>query len=488
MGRPILQIPIGKIRLIITNSFGEGRPFSWGEVSPVTLKARFLFFVLGGVLAQGLAIVLCLVMLDISRVELLNIKNPLLGVIFFYANLFQIIFNLIPRKINTFGIPIPNDGLRLILLPSSTSHDIQKMLFYGKIGEAYDVFGTKKFHEAEILLRQCIETYPELPSLKLALSSALIKQLKLEEAQIFLESIEQSYDEKATLFLLYHQLAWTYFLQFTEETLQKAEEYVQQAMTVQPQHTASAGIQGYILLERGMIHEAIAILHTLITPTSGLHSSPVSPILSMYLAYGYYRQQDLRTTREYLAKLDDPTVMLDAEERLVLDHILTHTEQFNGTYSQRSQDRTEQVHIERQPISRGIQIAIGSVLALIAIGAFIVNGLLIVVITERGEWDFLSAYIVIVVLLGIGIGMGLMAYRLIRSRGAKQGGGILASTTYAVLGWAFVLLWILLGILLLREHAWKDFLVLSGCVLMLAGWCFMAARMRRTKQSILEKK
>lgn len=491
-GQPLIHTRIGHIELVITNNFGDGRTSTWGDVSTSLLKIRFLLFVLGGIGAQSLAIVISILLFDLRISDFFSLKTPSWGVVFVYTTLFHIIVNLIPRNLKLFGLPVPNDGRRLLLLPSSTPHDIQKMLFYGKIGEAYECYQRQKFEEAEQAFQECIQLYPEFLPLKVGLPLSLIKQLKLQEAQAVLETLLETYNEQATIWLVYHALAWVYFLQFTEETLQRAADYAQKASILQPQNIDVIRIRAYILFEQGAIDEGMTVLQACpqsIQPTEA-HLQTVLDRLyldRLYLAYAYYFRHDHANLLSILDQLNTLALALAPDEQHVVDHILVKTGQFNGAYVPTQQTfnpitHKVQTHVQ-QPVSRIVQVIVGSILGVIAIGMFVISGVVLVIAFNRGRLDFLGIYLFVAILVAVGIGTGIMAYRLIMARGAKRGGGVLASTTYLILGCGFIVLWILTSIAIIRERSWKDLLVMSSSCLLLASGCFAAAYARRTRQN-----
>lgn len=93
------------------------------------------------------------------------------------------------------------------------------------------------------------------------------------------------------------------------------------------------------------------------------------------------------------------------------------------------------------------------------------------------------APLLVAIFAAIGAGTGIMAYRLTMARGARHGGGVLAFTTYVILGCGFIVLGILPCISFVRERSWKDLLFMSSACLLLASACFAAAYSRRTDSS-----
>jgi tetratricopeptide (TPR) repeat protein len=327
-GREVMRTQIRGTVLIITNGFNGGYT-NIGSVSQQALKFRFLFFVLGGIGIQGLAIVLTILLFDIRLYNPGSIPTfSTIASMFMYSNLFLILLNLFPRKFNLGGIKIPNDGLRLVKLPFLKPHDIQEILAAGKILEAHELYETKKFHEAELGFRECIERYPAPLLPKLNLSAALIKQLKFDETITFLESLRDTYDHDPYAFFLYNNLAWAHFLQCDEDALRKADGYSYRAFELNPKHRHIIGTRGCVLIERGAVDEGIALLMKNVHLRKLLDEKTNNPVNFMYLAYGYYLKGDMKRALQYINKLETSGVSLDQDYHLLFEHIIKKTGNF----------------------------------------------------------------------------------------------------------------------------------------------------------------
>lgn len=93
------------------------------------------------------------------------------------------------------------------------------------------------------------------------------------------------------------------------------------------------------------------------------------------------------------------------------------------------------------------------------------------------------APVVFLVIGLIGFFVNILAYRLLKGRGVKGGGGVMTPASYYVLG-AFCVLLSLVG--LYKFYVNLDYKILVGafCGFVLSSWCFIAARHRGAMREV----
>lgn len=136
--------------------------------------------------------------------------------------------------------------------------------------------------------------------------------------------------------------------------------------------------------------------------------------------------------------------------------------------------------IPAQAVSRTFQIIIGMILSVFS-GFLVLSAMMILVAIISGKPGIpIDTWLFIAIMLLIGIGMGIMAYRLLTNRGATHGGGVLSPVGYTILGVIFIGMSIWIGVIA-KIKSFDDGLIGIGFPLILASWCFHAARLRRNK-------
>lgn len=232
-GREIIRTDIGGISLVITNGFSGGMTYI-GTVTNKHLKLRYFVYVIGGLAFQILAICTLLVAFRVCPSELFDVKQLSLLHVFVYSNILLLILNIYPYSFLLSGIPVPNDGARLIKLPFLKSADIQGILAAGDIFEAFEMFEAKQYQDAKIGFQKCVRDYPSVLIPKINLSSIYIKELQFSKTIHYLESIIEMYRKDPYRFFIYNNLAWAYLLSNSPQALDKADKYSKRAIECNP--------------------------------------------------------------------------------------------------------------------------------------------------------------------------------------------------------------------------------------------------------------
>lgn len=345
VGFPIKKITIGlgetiwkyEIKatstLIVINNGFQGGLTHIGDVSRDFLRLRFFVFAAGGILMQIILVWLCIKLTAtwlFFNPFLYNLSN-----LFVYANIFLIIGNLLPYNTNAFGIPRPTDGLLLLTTFFMKEEQITEILLSGKILDGLENLEAKKLEEAELIFRECISKEPSLFLPKINLSAALIRQQKIDEAMEILTQITTKQEAKGVkLALIYNNLAWCYLIKSTSEPryLEQADDYSNQALSVNNQIPNLQGTRSCILIEKGELTEGIKILQPMVKINQPINEMTNSVLGFLYLAYGYYRQEDWNKSSQYWEKIKDNSELQSTEYQLLLRHVLAQTNNFENLF------------------------------------------------------------------------------------------------------------------------------------------------------------
>jgi tetratricopeptide (TPR) repeat protein len=327
-GREILRIRIGKILFILTNNISGGVTH-WGRVPNKFLKPKFAFLILGGVLAQFIAVTICWNLFNVSIYNIINLDYITLPGVFIFSNIFLIVVNLIPIKTNFLGIKLPTDGLQLLKLPFWTISDIQNILSAGKIMDAYELYEAKKYPEAETLFRECVDTYPDMILPRINVAASLIKQGKVKECITFLEKSLTIAEKDPLLFFLYNNLAWAHLISYTSGGLRKADDYSGRAYLLNNKHPNVLGTRACVLIEKGAIDDGITLLKKAVKLRDPIDDKMNDPVGFIYLAYGFYLKEKYVKARYCLDKVRKYEKELDPDYLVVYERILQRTDNFS---------------------------------------------------------------------------------------------------------------------------------------------------------------
>ena len=142
------------------------------------------------------------------------------------------------------------------------------------------------------------------------------------------------------------------------------------------------------------------------------------------------------------------------------------------------------------PVTRIERLFYGSVVAIFSI-VFNVAAIALMLNNMKPENFHAPQLFLMGLFLCLGIGLGGIAWRLIKGRGVKQGGGVLTPFTYKIIGCVFLLAAGLAFIALLSvqdvfsKHSLVSILIVLG-MLFMATLCFIAARHRGAMKQLPE--
>jgi tetratricopeptide (TPR) repeat protein len=326
-GRELMRFRIGQAVMIINWSLSGGVTH-WGKVPNNKLKPRFGLLILGGILAQALAVLICWTILQVSIQELVTFSNVSYPHMFIYSNVLLMGVNLLPWKFNYMGIKLPTDGLQLLKLPFWKENDIQNILSAGKIMDGYEQYEGKNYPEAERLFRECMVAYPDTILPKINVAAALIKQGKVKDCIELLEEDIQSYRKDQLLFFLYNNLAWAYLISYTKADLCKADQYSSQAYLLNSKHRNVLGTRACVLIEQGNVADGLILLMKVVNFAAPVDDKLNDPVGFIYLAYGYYLQNNHSKVRRCIEKLEKYSQALDPDFRIAYQHVAKNTNLF----------------------------------------------------------------------------------------------------------------------------------------------------------------
>lgn len=326
-GQEMVRFRLGRAIVIINWSLSGGVTH-WGNVPKTQLRSRFALLSLGGILAQALAVLGCWFFLRVSTRDLLTFTGVSYPHLFIYSNVLLMGANLLPWKFNYMGIKLPTDGLQLLKLPFWKEKDIQNILSAGKIMDAYEQYEAKNYLEAECLFKECMIAYPETILPKINVAAALIKQGKVRDCIELLERQVQSYHSDQLLFFLCNNLAWAYLISYTEDGLRKADEYSSQAYLLNSKHRNVLGTRACVLIEQGKVADGLILLKKVVNLRAPVDDKLNDPVGFIYLAYGYYLQENHSEVGRCIEKLEKYSQTLDPDYIIAYQHVIKKTNQF----------------------------------------------------------------------------------------------------------------------------------------------------------------
>jgi hypothetical protein len=316
-GNPLIKVRICRVIIVITNSILGGKT-NTGIIFGHFLKLRYFILVIGGVVMQGIAICIAMKIFKIHIDDIIKLKSITLHTIFIYASILSIVENLLPIKtFNCFGVESKSDGRRLINLLFFFNKEIDEIMLEGKIYEYLELYEDKQFSAAELGFRECIKSFPNLLIPKICLASALINQLKLDDATNLLDQVIKNGNLESYSFPLYFNLAWIYFLRGNKKAIEKACEYYQKLLELKLKNYEILELGGLLSIEKGAVNDGIALLLKCTKPKKYLTKTEKYRINILYLAFGYYLKNDSVKALQYIMIFEQSDIGINS----ILQHL-----------------------------------------------------------------------------------------------------------------------------------------------------------------------
>ena len=319
-GKEVWRRSLFGVPLVVTNNYWGGST-SVGSVGKNHVKLRFAFYTAGGILAESLVTVPCLVFLITKGWAYLSIGNIVVVNMFVAANATSIVSSLIPRHVTMNGVRVPNDGLGLVKAPVLKEHDISVLLIADRWFKATQLFEQKEDRAAAAAYEECIRECPFEPGLRLNLAVALRKLGNLEKAEAILMQLIQDARAMNCSGLINNALAWINLLYYTDESIQKAYSYSKVAFKFDAHCYYIMGTRGAVLIAVGKFEEGLKLLSRITNIEKKIDPKANSAVNLAFLGYAHLMTGKVAQGQEYLKHAESYYSQAENDEKRLLDVI-----------------------------------------------------------------------------------------------------------------------------------------------------------------------
>ncbi|MCX5638590.1 MAG: hypothetical protein NTX52_13005, partial [Planctomycetota bacterium] len=135
----------------------------------------------------------------VAMILLFNISSPwLLAVVrsFLAANIFVLLFGLLPRKVNIAGTIMPSDGLALLTTPFMSQSKINQEIEAYYVWEGYSYYTRDRIEDAKRSYERGLEHFPNSFAIQNEMGGALLALGKYVEARNLFVQLRKSTDLK----------------------------------------------------------------------------------------------------------------------------------------------------------------------------------------------------------------------------------------------------------------------------------------------------
>ena len=295
------SIPIGGMAIALFNEL----PF---------IRLRFAFFIVGGVLFNLLAALICYLLFGFDSSFLSAAHSTDFASCFIFANLLGIT-NLIPFYTSYYGTSTPTDGLLLLqTLFGSYKKNFQNLKYSEDYFQAFEYFENREYDKASNLYQALHEKIPEELTALSMMATILIKQCQPDEALPLLTTLEgriESKELKKHKGIIYNNIAWTYLLKNNIET---AYDYASRAIKAMPKNKVVGGTYGSVLIEGGKIDIG---MQWVATNVDTKHLNDTTLAASIYMMLGFHLKKDFAARDKHLHYVQKHENMLEKDSSLI---------------------------------------------------------------------------------------------------------------------------------------------------------------------------
>ncbi len=307
----------------ITNLMIGGSSFP-DDFENKNIKTKFFIYIFGGFFFNACAAL-------VSYLASVNLETKILStvlMVFCYSNIFSALLALIPFKIKSHGMSLPNDGLKLIQIPFYKEQQLQQFLISGKILQVTDLIKEKKYNEAKKILEKAVEIFPENIVAKILLASLYIPELKIEKAQKMFRELLNNLDssEEKFKYIIMYELAYLSLFETNDEL---ADDYSKQIYNYQGQYMPYKIIRGCVLINSEKTKEGIDVLKKCANLKKDINKINNNKLAFLYLAYGFYKEEKIKKAIAYIEAVEAQINSLAKEDKYLYDKIINKTNNFD---------------------------------------------------------------------------------------------------------------------------------------------------------------
>ncbi|HEY5750420.1 MAG TPA: site-2 protease family protein [Chryseolinea sp.] len=306
---------------VVINSTFHGGLVNAAFTGPGFLRLRYAFYMLGGVLCNGL---IAFVLYSLFGLNFFGADDKIIfapASAFILANALLLV-NLLPFYVAFMGVRIPSDGLALLTLPFVKRKEVEKWLKVDVLWDAQEHLERKEYSEALAIYEQYLSQYPENKTIRLTIASVLIKTGEPQKGLDTLLPLESSLHEKELKRLaghFYNTAAWIYLLL---NKIDLANHYSALALQKVPGENMFRGTRGSVLIESGNIKDGILLLsHSM----DFNFTNSTTLTAAIYLMLAQHLKGNSSERDKYLNFVNLNYDKLDVDERLLFERNLEKT-------------------------------------------------------------------------------------------------------------------------------------------------------------------
>jgi len=227
--------------------------------------------------------------------------SDLLYYIFLWTNIFLLVFNLFPRKVQVAVGSAGTDGWSMLNAPRLTPEDLHKHFANFYILETVSAVERGDLQAAREFAEKGVSLYPENPNMQNTLGYVFVNSNEYHESrQIFLDvlSMDESQLPIATKAILMNNVAFANIMLDDPALLPEADSLSEQAYQILSWEPAIIGTRGGVLVALDQPEDGLDLLKQALRKSADRRGKAIDACL---IAWGEWKRGNLKEYETYLA-------------------------------------------------------------------------------------------------------------------------------------------------------------------------------------------
>jgi hypothetical protein len=201
---------------------------------------------------------------------------------FIAANVFQLLYNLLPRKGVFAGTLTSSDGLTLLTAPFISESKINQNIEACYVWEGYGYYLKGRLEDAKQIYETALANFPDSIALQEEMGRILLDLGNYGDARNLFVQLQKNIEiQPAMAVRLLNDIATADVLMGTKELLDEADVFSQTACEKMPWQTGFKGTRGLVLAKKGHIEQGLTLLKEAMDKTD---NSSHKAIYASYIA------------------------------------------------------------------------------------------------------------------------------------------------------------------------------------------------------------
>lgn len=288
------------------------------------LRLRLIVTYLGGMFVNGLILLL---LCYITEFNIKSGKDGVTGMLVIVSSSI-LLMCMIPFSTKSRGVKRPNDGRAILNLLFIKADKLEEFLGNQESIEAYQLCQNKEFSLAIKIYEELIHKGTASDSDIINYSFCLASCNSYDKARNALLQLLDGEHNKEKDVLIMNNLAWYYLLDFSDDSIVKADKFSLEAFKLDSKQESILSTRGCVLIELGEVDLGIEMVKRSISMNKSRGKEGQFFLVYAFLAYGYCKLGNKAEMDKCLQYLDNHRNNGDSERAFLYERLSEKTNGF----------------------------------------------------------------------------------------------------------------------------------------------------------------